>query len=182
VILGLPGWIQMLIALIFLAIMGAIAYVVILWLKNKAKRLVKAVLPKKPYDVQSIERLQKLLDSGHLKKSEWKIFAFGISDTMKFYLGHRYGFDAQESTTSELFSRLDELRGTAVQGPTLSTIQTLKSAFDELDLVKFTDHKPSIEAMQIVWKNCKQVIETTRIQKVEPILPAGQIKSPGVKT
>lgn len=166
--LGLPGWIQMLVAMVILVLMLAIGFVVVRWLKNKAKKLVSAVLPKKPYDVQALERLQKLLDAGHLKRAEWKKFAFGVSETLKFYLGHRYDFEALESTTSELFQRLDDLRGTV--GPNTSTTQKLRDVFEQLDLVKFTDYQPTMDAMLFVWKEAKQVVETTRIQKIEPIL------------
>ena len=69
-----------------------------------------------------------------------KVFYSGITDTLKEYIGDRYGFDAPEMTTAELF---DALKGD--KSITQELFGEMKDLFETADFVKFAKHIVSNE-------------------------------------
>jgi hypothetical protein len=160
--LGFPLWTLIVGGILILALVGAGVYWLIRW--SKKRRLELAKRPKGPpptEDEVAIEALKRLEAQGHLRKSEFKKFYFGISDILKHYIGARYKFDAVESTTDEMLDHLERQSG--VQN---NVLELLKEMYEKLDLVKFTDHIPvAIEGSELL-EHAKKVVNQTKRQVV----------------
>jgi hypothetical protein len=166
--LGYPAWVQTAIALSILTLAIVVGWLVLRAIRRRAARALKSLLPKKPYDVASLDRLDDLLRQGLVEKKAFKPFYFGISETLKFYLGHRFDFDARESTTSELFALLRDRAGAPGLGEGLIT--RLERLFESLDPVKFADVVPTEGEARAAHREAVEIVRSTR--KVEPVLPA----------
>lgn len=162
--LGLPFplWIQSAIGFSLLAIFLVGGFFLVRAIKRRAAKALKSILPKKPYDLAALERLDGLLKQGFIEKRNFKAFYFAISETLKFYLAERFQFDAQESTTSELMTLLRERSNM----PGLNELVTLKieKIFETLDPVKFANTIPTDDEARAILRDARDVIVTTRKQ------------------
>lgn len=166
--LSFPAWIQSAIALSVLGIALLLAFFLIRFLKRKAAAALKKILPPKPYDTLSLERIDSLLKQGLLEAGKFKPFYFTISEVLKFYLGERFGFDAQESTTSELVTLLKEKSGMSDLSPEI--VRRIEKLFETLDPVKFANVIPSTQEAKNALKEARDIISTTRKMSYEPLL------------
>ncbi len=168
--LGLPFplWIQSAVGFTLLGVVLVAGFFLIRAIKRRAAKALKAMLPKKPYDVAALDRLDGLLKQGMLEKGQFKPFAFGISETLKFYLAERFQFDAQESTTSELMALLRERSGTP--GLNESVIRRIDTLFNVLDPIKFANIVPSADEARSLLKDARDLVTSTR--KVAAVAPA----------
>jgi|GEM_PF-2896207 len=168
--LGLPFpiWIQSALALTILGIALVGMFFLVRALRRKAAAALRKILPRKPYDQAALERMDALLKQGLIEKGSFKPLYFGISETLKFYFGERFHFDARESTTSELIALLRERTGTP--GLNDGIIRKVESLFETLDPVKFADIVPSAESAREVHRVARDLITSTRKISVEPIL------------
>lgn len=96
--------------------------------------------PRPPWEiaVEKLEllRMRLLGNPEHVDKVR---FADELSDTVREYLGRRYGFDGLESTTEEVIRELKKRR------PRGATVQEVTALLGDLDLVKFAKAAPSVE-------------------------------------
>jgi hypothetical protein len=170
--LPFPPWVQNAVAGTILVIFLVAAYLVFRAIRRRAARAIRAILPKKPYDAASLDRLDGLLRKGWIEKKNYKPFYFGISETLKFYLGERFDFEAQESTTSELFASLR----TRIGAPGLSEGMEarIESLFDRLDPVKFADVVPSDEEARSALREAREIVLSTRKAAIEPVGAEGR--------
>lgn len=173
--LSFPVWIQTALGFTFLALTLVLGFFLVRAIKRRAAKALKAMLPKKPYDLAALERLDGLLKQGLIEKSQFKPFYFGISEALKFYLASRFQFDAQESTTSELMALLRERSGTP--GLSEAVIERVERIFEALDPVKFANSVPSASEAKAILKEARDVVSTTRKITVEPILKEERIKA-----
>lgn len=163
--LGLPFplWIQSAIGFSLLAIFLVGGFFLVRAIKRRAGKALKSILPKKPYDLAALERLDALLKKGFIEKGNFKAFYFAISETLKFYLAERFQFDAQESTTSELMTLLRERAN--MSGLSEPIIEKIEKIFDTLDPVKFANVIPTDDDARMILREARDVVLTTR--KVE---------------
>jgi hypothetical protein len=172
--LGLPFpiWIQSAIAFTLLALVLIGAYFVVRFVRRKAAAALKKILPKKPYDLAALEKIDLLLKRPLESQKDFKALYFGVSETLKAYFGERFDFDAAESTTSELIANLKERNGTP--GLNDSVISRVRMLFDRLDPVKFADVIPSVDEAKEIHREGRELIVTTRKVAAEPILKSGE--------
>ncbi len=170
--LGLPFpiWIQTAVGFALLLGVLILAYYLFRAVKRRAARALKAMLPRKPYDLAALERLDLLLKEGHLEKGNFKRFYFGISESLKFYLGERFSFDAQESTTTELMALLRERGG--APGLSESVVNRIGTLFESMDPVKFADRIPPLTEAKETHREAREIVLLTRKVVVEPIAGA----------
>jgi hypothetical protein len=128
-----------------LAAAGLAAYLAYRWSK-RPRRWVEEPRALQPLDVRTIAALDALRAEDLPGKGNFREFYFRWSEILRAYLGQRYGFEALECTSSELFQSLRQLRT-----PELP-IADLSRFVEESDLVKFA--KASAEPIQ-----CKQALE-----------------------
>ncbi len=88
-----------------------------------------------PAHIVALRRLEKFRSSAYWTPEKQKAFYSGITDTLKDYIGERFGIDAPEMTTAELFSALKKDRDITPElyGDTLAL-------FELADFVKFAKH------------------------------------------
>jgi len=102
---------------------------------NAAKRRAEALKPKDPAYIVALRELEKYRSNHYWAPEKQKSFYSGITDALKFYMEDRFGVDAPEMTTAELF---DALKGDKDITPEMFV--RLKELFERADFVKFAKH------------------------------------------
>lgn len=164
--LAFPWWAVALMAVGALLVVGAIAYSLYRWNKNrKAALLAKPVEPPKPEDEVALAALSQLEKSGALERGEFKKLYFRVSEILKTYIGKRYGFDAPENTTREMMENLRQAWAREFSGDE-KRLTSLAELFEQLDRVKFTDYvPPSIESQGVIGV-AREFVRTTKRKPV----------------
>jgi hypothetical protein len=156
--LGLPLATLIAMGCVVLLILGAGIYALVRWSrKRKLNAPAKPKAPPLPEDQLAILALERLEKSGYIRTAQFKAHYFGISEILKHYLGSRYGFDAAESTTDELLSHLERSSG----APRV-IVEELREIYAKLDLVKFTDHRPSLAEGNELLAEAKKIVLSSR--------------------
>lgn len=130
------------------SLIGAFLAITIAWLVRKwlsrPKPLPPPPPPRPPWEV-AIEEL-RAIRAAQLPAQGLHAEHFDrVSDTIRKYLGGRYGFDGLESTTDEIAERLREV-------PHLLEMGAILHFLGECDLVKFANVTPSDE-------ECARILE-----------------------
>lgn len=113
--------------LVALALVWAIRALVV----ARRKRRSPDAAPDEPPYLVALRKLEKYRGEKYWAKDRQKAFYSGITDALREYIDARYGIDAPEMTTAEIF---DSLSHTDV--PADLFVQT-KSLFETADMVKF---------------------------------------------
>ena len=114
-----------------LGVAGLIALLV--WLGVRAsKRRQEALKPKDPAYIVALRELEKYRSDKYWAPEKQKSFYSGITDALKFYIDERFGVDAPEMTTAELFAALKDDKDI-----TPAMYGSLKELFERADFVKF---------------------------------------------
>ena len=93
-----------------------------------------------PAYITALRKLEKYRGDKFWAPEKQKMFYSGITDTLKNYMDDRFGVDAPEMTTAELF---DALKGRDDLTPELYS--EMKELFERADFVKFAKHVASDE-------------------------------------
>lgn len=148
-------------SLIGVGLIAAVALGYLIYRKWKA-RTKAFVLPEVPAPPPAPEheialtRLASLEASHFDQKGEFKHLYFGISEIMKAYLGARYGFDAEESTSRELVEKLEAYSLGS------STVGSVRELYRRLDIVKFTDQTPRLDEPLELFTLARALIRETQ--------------------
>ena len=111
------------------------------WLGVRAsKRRQEALKPKDPAYIVALRELDKYRSDKYWAPEKQKAFYSGITDALKFYMDDRFGVDAPEMTTAELFDALKDDKDI-----TPEMYASLKELFERADFVKFAKHVASDE-------------------------------------
>ena len=121
-----------------LLLAGLIALVV--WLVRRRRADAEALKPKDPAYIVALRELDKWRGEKFWAPDKQKAYYSGITDTLKTYIEDRYGIDAPEMTTAELFDALRK----AEDLPEDLREQT-REVFECADFVKFAKHVASDE-------------------------------------
>ncbi len=117
-----------------LAAAGLVALAV--WLIIRArKRRQEEGRPKDPAYIVALRELDKYRSDKYWAPEKQKAFYSGITDALKFYIDDRWGVDAPEMTTAELFAALKGEDGISPE-----MYLSLKELFETADFVKFAKH------------------------------------------
>jgi hypothetical protein len=152
-------------------LLGAAAALTLTWiivrLYNKYRRSNSRPLAQAPIAPPYEElaaSLRQLASKEYLSQGYYKPYYFTISDCLKRYLGRKFEFNAEELTTIELLAALNNRYS-------LNAEYRLKwrDLFSELDLVKFTDNKPSHQDAQTLMERSLDLAKVTeRLQNDVP--------------
>ncbi|MBR1488762.1 MAG: hypothetical protein IJ603_07780 [Bacteroidales bacterium] len=121
-----------------LLLAGLIALAV--WLVRRRRAGAEALKPKDPAYIVALRELDKWRGEKFWAPDKQKAYYSGITDTLKTYIEDRYGIDAPEMTTAELFDALRK----AEDLPEDLREQT-REVFECADFVKFAKHVASDE-------------------------------------
>ena len=110
------------------------------WLVRRRRAAAEERKPRDPAYIVALRELDKWRGDKFWAPDKQKMFYSGITDTLKTYIEDRFGIDAPEMTTAELFAALKE----AEDLPEDLREQT-RELFECADFVKFAKHIASEE-------------------------------------
>ena len=110
--------------------------------------------PRPPWQV-ALEELRDLRHAGLIAAGRFAEHYDRVSDTLRKYLGDRYGFDGLESTTREALVVLRAV------DPAVVTLDEITHFLRQADLVKFARLTPSEEECERVLEVAEQIVERT---------------------
>lgn len=115
---------------------GLVTALVILIRRRRQTEAEKA--GKDPAYIVALRKLEQFRGEKYWAEDKQKAFYSGITDTLREYMADRFGIDAKEMTTAEIFS---ELRNSPEITPDLYA--EAKDLFELADFVKFAKHTAS---------------------------------------
>lgn len=121
-------------------LLAALAVIALLLARRAAERRKEAGRPKDPAYIVALRELEKYRSEKYWAPERQKAFYSGITDALKFYIDERFGVDAPEMTTAELF---DALKTDKDISPELYS--SLKELFERADFVKFAKYAAADE-------------------------------------
>jgi hypothetical protein len=126
------------------------------WLKRRPKAPVPVAPPRPAWEV-AIEKLLLLEreKQAMLTNQRGEEFIERVSDTLREYLGKRYGFDGLESTTHEIMRRLEHTR------PYKLSLAGVSLLLEQCDLVKFARAAPDLALCDDLWNGAIGLVRAT---------------------
>ncbi|MCH5172938.1 MAG: hypothetical protein J1D85_01890 [Bacteroidales bacterium] len=121
-------------------LLAALAVIALLLARRAAARRKEAGRPKDPAYIVALRELEKYRSEKYWAPERQKAFYSGITDALKVYIDERFGVDAPEMTTAELF---DALKTDKDISPELYS--SLKELFERADFVKFAKYAAADE-------------------------------------
>ena len=118
----------------------AFAYLIYFLIARARRRREEALKPKDPAYIVALRELEKYRSDKYWAPERQKSFYSGITDALKFYMDERFGVDAPEMTTAELFDALKDDKDI-----TPAMYSELKELFERADFVKFAKYTASDE-------------------------------------
>lgn len=112
---------------------GLVTAVVCLIIIKKRKK--EQMVRKEPAYIVALRKLDKFRGDRHWASDKQKAFYSGITDTLREYIAARFGVDAMEMTTAEIFTGLK-----SAGDITPELFNELKELFELADFVKFAKH------------------------------------------
>lgn len=141
------------------AIVVGIVYLV---LRRRLKNGVGVAGPKESPYIVALRNLDKLRGNKYWAGEKQKIYYSGITDALKVYIDERFGIDAPEMTTAELFSALK-----ARKELTPDLFERSRELFELADFVKFAKHIASDEENAQALPTAIQFVMTTYQTELE---------------
>lgn len=123
-----------------LLLCAAVAAVIFFVRRRRESRAGGEGARKDPAYIVALRELEKYRGDKYWAPEKQKSFYSGITDALKFYMEDRFGVDAPEMTTAELFAALKGCRDL-----TPDLYNETKELFECADFVKFAKHTASDE-------------------------------------
>ena len=116
-----------------LLLAGLVAALV--WWLSKRRKEQEAAKVKEPAHITALRNLDKYRGDKFWAPEKQKAFYSGVTDTLKAYMGARFGVDAPEMTTAEVFDALKNEKDISPE-----VYENTKELFEIADFVKFAKH------------------------------------------
>jgi len=148
------------------AVIAGLTLMVQRWLARRPKSLPPPPPPKPAWDI-ALAKLAELdaRKASLLAEDRGGEFVDGVSDALREYLGHRFGFEGLESTTDEILRTLERIR------PYKLSLSGVSLLLEQCDLVKFARAKPEPAQCDDLWNGAVGLIRSTT-PAPEPNKPA----------
>jgi hypothetical protein len=145
-------------------VLGAlVAWLVGLWLK-RPRPLPPPPPPRPPWEV-ALEELFDVRHAGLIAEGRLAEHFDRVSDTVRKYLGARYGFDGLESTTREALGVLRDM------SPRVGPLDAIETFLRQADLVKFAKTVPTADDGDLALVRAEHIVRETLPNVLVP--PAG---------
>ena len=108
---------------------------VLVWWLSKRRKEKEAEKIKEPAHITALRNLDKYRGEKFWAPEKQKGFYSGVTDTLKTYMAARFGVDAPEMTTAEVFDALKNEKDI-----TPEVYENTKELFETADFVKFAKH------------------------------------------
>ena len=167
-------------------LIGAVAVVLgalVAWLLGRWLRRPRPVPPppppRPPWEV-ALEELFDVRHAGLIAEGRLAEHFDRVSDTLRKYLGARYGFDGLESTTREALSVLRNVK------PLVGPLDAVEQFLRQADLVKFAKTVPSAEDGELALVRAEHIVRetlpTSLAPGAAPLTPEVAPVAPGAAT
>lgn len=123
-------------------------------LARRPKKVAPKAPPRPPWEI-ALARLTEIRGSGMLERGELREYVDAVSDTLRTYLGSRYGFDGIESTTVEIRRALLPLSLGTV------SVAAIVELLEAADLVKFARVVPAPGDCAQLMASADQIVRST---------------------
>ncbi len=157
------GWINWVIALIILGLVGAAGWY--FFKKKKEKEIKEEELP--PYE-RAMLTLKKVDESNLLEEDSYKEYYSQVTDAARKYLNEEVYDHAMESTTEELITILNEQKKSGDLSLEKHTIDELKRVLETADLAKFAKTKTDVGTAKADRNSIEEIINQTKEAIPEP--------------
>ncbi len=177
--MGVKLPLEVIIGVVMVTTLVAAVLSVVLWkIYNAANK--KSLSKKHKTTVRQLTALEELVETyknignkRYLDNSNFKKYYFSVSESLKVFVSRTCEFDAQEKTTSEIKAEL--ARNDILDE---STKKQWVELFTEMDVVKFTDYVPEVEAAQRLMEKSlalaqKTFASTAKIPETSSALETG---------
>jgi hypothetical protein len=145
-------------------VLGAlVAWLVGKWLK-RARPVPPPPPPRPPWEV-ALEELFDVRHAGLVAEGRLAEHFDRVSDTVRKYLGARYGFDGLESTTREALGVLRKITPAV-------PLEAIESFLRQADLVKFAKTTPTAEDGELALVRAEHIVRDTLPKNLPGELPA----------
>ncbi|MBO6936873.1 MAG: hypothetical protein JJ863_18020 [Deltaproteobacteria bacterium] len=124
---------------------------------RRRKKAAAPPPPPRPAEEIALEKLEELRRERDrmLEAGEGEAWVDGVSDAVREYFGHRYGFEGLESTSDEVIAAL---RTRKVRGISIDEVQALLS---DCDLVKFARADATAEQTEQMLAGAFRLVRAT---------------------
>ncbi len=140
-----------------LVLLGAlIMFLIARWWRRREKAAAPPP-PPRPAEEIALEKLEELRRERDrmLEEGEGEAWVDGVSDAIREYFGHRYGFEGLESTTDEVVAAL---RQRSVKGISVDEVAAL---LGDCDLVKFARADATAEQTEQMLAGAFRLVRAT---------------------
>lgn len=149
-------WLAGMVLLVALVVLG-----VVLIKRYRRKKGLEPV-PDEPAYLLALRRLEHFRNDKYWVADKQKGFYSGVTDALKDYLEARFGVDAPEMTTAELFAALKDKQGLSPE-----IYESARDLFERADFVKFAKYIASDEDNAKVLPVAVNVVTSTIEEKPE---------------
>jgi len=138
---------------------------VVLFRRDEKRRPEPA--PAKPPETEALERLDALRQSDLLERGDFMVFYVRLSETVRRYLGRRFGFPGTEWTTAEIVERLEEVvwRGDI-------ELEQIAEWMRGVDLVKYSGQLPASESARRRLEEAYEIVRETEPPRAASASPS----------
>lgn len=110
--------------------------------------------PRPPWEV-AFEELHDVRHAGFIRSHRYSEHFDRVSDTIRKYLGDRFGYDGLESTTREALAILTEV------SPAIPVLDQIRAFMRQADLVKFARLTPTEEECEQALARGEEIVRST---------------------
>jgi flagellar basal body-associated protein FliL len=151
--------------LLAMAVGALLAWLFLRWWRKREKIGPKAAPPPPPWETALAElRGLKQHRAAMVQEGRTEAWVDAVSDTIRHYLGERFGFHGLESTTDEIGEKLRRASGLQIE-PREALV-----FLGECDLVKFARASLADEASETLLNDAFQLVDRTR-----PVAQTGDV-------
>jgi len=140
---------------------SALCILAVALILSRKRREADAAHCDDPAHIVALRRLDKFRSSAYWAPDRQKAFYSGITDALKDYIEERFGIDAPEMTTAELFDALKSDRDI-----TPEMYSEMRGLFERADFVKFAKHIASDDENAAALPAAVRFVTST--YKIEP--------------
>lgn len=163
-------------SILLLMICGGVYFLAIRLRQNKPIVVHFRIVKRVPAHEKALNEIHVIKQECSEKQESQKEYYTRLTDTLREYIEHRFGFSAKEMTSGEIIQRLQN-----ASDPKM--IDELKQLFRTADLVKFAKYETFINENDANLVNAINFIDQTKTdeqpqeEKVAPVLSADDKKS-----
>ena len=158
-------------------LLAVLIFLVWKWVASKRGKSAGQAHKDPPYLV-ALRRLEHYRSNKYWAPDKQKAFYSGITDALREYIGARYGIDAMEMTTAEIFKDLNSA------GVPADLYEEIKALFQTADYVKFAKASASDEENAAALPSAVRFVTVTyqsQLAEEEAARKAAQAKSSAKK-